>query len=1075
MRKFKLFLVTTVAVLMATVAANAQNITVQGTVTDPNGEPVPSAAVVVEGTTKGVTTNLDGAYSINVPKNATLVFSSVGYVEQKLAVNGRTTINVVLAEDAQFIDETIVVAYGTSTKSSFTGSATMVKSDVIAKKVSTNVTSALAGTTPGVQLFSSSGDPTSNSSSIRIRGFGSYLASSAPLIIVDGAPYQGSISDINPSDVESMTVLKDASAAAIYGNRGANGVILITTKKGKVGEAMVKFDAKVGVNSRLIPNYDVITNPAEYYETWYKLMYGTQYYSGHTAAESYAFADANLFDQTNGGLGYQVYTIPAGELFIGRNFKLNPNATLGYSDGTYYYTPDDWYKETYHNSVRREYNVSTAGATNRFNYFASAGYLDDTGIVNNSEFQRYTARVNADYQAKTWLKFSTNMAFTHSVSETGNMSAESWGSSGNLFYIVNTMAPIYPLYVRTPVLDDNGNVIGGEIMKENGRTVYDALQTNFKRASGTGNAVRDNEFNRSMRYDDIFAGKWGVVLTPVKGLTLTANLSATSDIYRRNILYSAFGSGTANDGIASVSSGRNFFVNEQYLANYKTNFADQNSLELLVGYEKYHYITQSLSGSNTHLYDPYIGEINNADGPKSESSVSSSSSKFLTEGVFTRLQYDFGGRYFLSGSFRRDASSRFAEGHRWGSFWSFGGAWLLNQESFMKDLGWIDMLKLKASYGEQGNDDLGSLFPYADQYSHSYNPATDSYALRLTYKGNPEITWETNANANVGADFELFGGKLNGTVELFSRTTRDLLYSKDVPLSAGNPTGSIYVNVGKLRNTGFEISLDGNVVSTKDVNVAWNFNVGHYKNWFVELDDSVPEEGIKGSYRIIKRGGSLYNAYMYKFAGVDEETGKALYYYEKEDGDSTVTDITDDFGKATKYDLGPVMSKLYGGFGTTVNAYGFDFSMQFSYQLGGKFYDGTYQQMMMSQNSAGNAIHRDILNAWTPENTKTNVPRLDGDYSVGQSAIDRFLISSNYLSVNNITLGYTLPKKSISMFGIESARIYVAGENLAVLSARKGVDPRFSTGIGSFNAGSGAAQSYYSAMRTITGGVTINF
>ena len=1071
MRKFKLLISTVAAALIVSVQAFAQNITVKGVVSDENGDPVPSAAVLVAGTTKGTTTNLDGSYSIAVPSNGSLVFSSIGYAEQNVAVNGQSVINVVLMEDAEYLDETIVVAYGTATKSSFTGSAAMVKSDVIEKKIATNVTSALAGTTPGVQLFSASGDPTGNSASIRIRGFGSYLASSAPLLIVDGAPYQGSISDINPSDVESMSVLKDAAAAAIYGNRGANGVILITTKKGKIGEAVVKFDAKVGVNSRLIPNYDVIDDPAEYYETWYKLLYGNYYYSGHSVAESYAYADKNLLDETNGGLGYQVYTVPAGELFIGRNFKLNPNATLGYSDGTYYYTPDDWYAETYHNSVRKEYNVSASGATNRFNYFASAGYLDDTGIINNSEFQRYTARVNAEYQAKKWLKFSTNMSFTHSQSESANFGAESWGSSGNLFYIVNTMAPIYPLYVRTPILNDAGDVIGSEIMKENGRTVYDALQTNFKRAAGTGNAVRDNEYNRSTRYDDVFSGKWGVVATPFRGLTLTANLSATSDIYRTNTLYSVFGSGSSVDGQASVSSGRNFFVNEQYLAEYKKAFG-ANSFDVLFGYEKYHYISQGLSGSSTRLFDPFIGEINNGDGPKTETNVASSTNKFLTEGFFVRGQYDHAGKYFASASFRRDASSRFAEGHRWGNFWSVGAAWLVSQEDFLKNVSWVDMLKFKVSYGEQGNDDLGSLFPYSDQYSHSYNPETKTYSLRLTYKGNPEITWETNANLNAGVDFELFGGRLNGSVEAFTRTTRDLLYSKDVPLSAGNPTGSIYVNVGELKNTGIEASFDGSIISNKNFLWTWNANVGHYKNEFTKLDESVPEEGLPGSYSIIKVGGSRYNAYMYKFAGVDEQTGKALYYYKDEDG---VVNTTDDFGKATKFDLGTVLPKLYGGFGTSFNAYGFDLSVQFSYQLGGKFYDGTYQQLMLSQNQAGNAIHKDIRNAWTPENTKTDVPRLDADYSVGQSAIDRFLISSNYLSLNNVTLGYTLPRKLVNAISLQSARVYVAGENLAVLSARKGVDPRFSTGIGSFQYGSGAAQSYYSAMRTVTAGITLTF
>ena len=302
-----------------------------------------------------------------------------------------------MSEDAEFLDDVIVIAYGTATKESFTGSASMVKSEEISKKISTSVTSALAGSTPGVQLISSSGDPTSNGGSIRIRGIGSMEASSAPLIVLDGVPFEGQISDINPNDVESMSVLKDASASAIYGHRGANGVVLITTKKAKAGEATVRFDSRFGSNSRLVPNYDVIDNPAQYYETYYTLLYNSYLYAGYSSADSYAYADKTLFDEGNGGLGYQVYTVPEGEKFIGTNFKLNPNATLGYTDGEYYYTPDNWYDETFHNSFRQEYNLSISGSSDKFNYYASAGFLDDGGSVSNSNYKRYKDSVNTDY------------------------------------------------------------------------------------------------------------------------------------------------------------------------------------------------------------------------------------------------------------------------------------------------------------------------------------------------------------------------------------------------------------------------------------------------------------------------------------------------------------------------------------------------------------------------------------------------------------------------------------------------------------------------------------------------------
>ncbi len=1072
MKKVRLIL--TCLLLVVSGSVFAQNIQVKGTVTDAaTGDGIPFASLQIKGTMSGAASEADGTYAISAPKDGILVFSCIGYVSVEVPVDGRTTVNVALQPDTEYLDDVIVVAYGTATKSSFTGSAAMVKSEDIQKKIATNVTSALAGTTPGVQVISSSGDPTGNSSTIRIRGVGSMSASSAPLIVLDGAPFSGSISDINPNDVESMSVLKDASASAIYGNRGANGVILITTKKG-TGNAQVKFDARLGSNSRLIPNYDVITDPREYVETVYRMKYNKYLYSDHSAAESYAYADATILDEKDGGLGYQIFTVPEGQKLVGTNFKLNPNATLGYSDGEYYYTPDDWYNETFHNSFRQEYNLSVSGSSDRFNYYASAGYLNDGGIINNSGYQRYTGRVNAEYQAKKWFKIITNATFSHSYGQ-GNGSNGAWGSSGNVFYIANNIAPIYPLYVRNA---DGTKKMDGD------RYVYDSNNTNFVRPNFVGNAIRDNEYDRQDYVADVFNGNAGAVLTPIAGLTLSAKYGVLADNTRSNNLYTIFGSGAANDGVVSVSQSRAFTLNQQYLAEYQTDFGGSKSnFDILAGYEQYNSKSQSLGGSNTHLFDPLIAELNNADGAPEDKSVSSSASSYMTEGFLSRASYDYDGKYFVSGSFRRDASSRFAVGHQWGNFWSAGAAWLMSNENFLKGVSAIDMLKLKVSYGQQGNDNLGSAFPYSDQYNHSYNPATGEYSIALSYKGNEDLTWEKISSFNVGVDFELFKGRLNGTVEYFDRITSDLLYSKSVPLSAGNPTGYTPVNVGSIRNNGFEVSLDGSIIRTKNVNWSWNVNVSHYKNVILDLDPSVKENGIKGSNYIYKIGGSLYDAYMRKYAGVNPETGKAQYWKHtdevKDENGNVKTPAKDEkteiFDEATQYELGTIMPKLYGGFGSSLTAYGVDFSFQFSYQLGGRFYDGGYQALMWTQSNVGQALHKDMLKAWTPENTTSDIPRMDGDTQVSQTAVDRFLISSNYLSLNNVTLGYTFPSKLTQKIAIQGLRIYVAGENLFVLSARKGVDPRFNMGLGGYTSGSGIGSSYYSAVRNITGGITLTF
>lgn len=1057
------------AILLGAGTAAAQK-SVTGRVVDKDGTPVVGASIRIDN--KAVTvTDADGNFKLtNVPSTAKKI--QVSYIGMTTAsVNISNSMSITLTEDATSLGEAMVVAYGTATRSSFTGSAAVVGSEVIENQVATNVTSALAGTTSGVQFMSSNGDPTSNTPTIRIRGIGSLSASNAPLYVVDGMPYDGPINAINPQDVESMTVLKDASASAIYGARGANGVVLITTKKGKTQDAKVKFDAKWGSNNRLIPQYDVVKDPGQYYEQAFKRLYNTNIVAGMSAADAYANANERLYNQNDGGLGYQIYTLPEGENLIGTNFKLNPNAKLGYSNGENYYTPDDWYGETFHSSFRQEYNVSIDGASDKMKYYAGLNYLNDGGIVNNSNLTRYGARLNVDYQVRKWMKFGTNMNYSHTDSKQPSYTTGSWASSGNLFYICNNIAPIYPLYVR----DAQGN-----IMYQNGLPIYDANQTAFTRAGVVGNAVRDNEYNSDKTTRDVFTGVGSVVINPVKGLTLSANLGLTVNNARANYLGSAFGSYSSVDGGTSVSSERMQGMNQQYLAQYNTDFnGSKHNLEILAGYEQYNYKYQYLYGYNDHLYDPYIGELDNAKGTKSKS-LRSYTDNYMTEGFLSRLQYDYAGKYFVSASYRRDASSRFAPGHRWGNFGSVGLAWQMNKENFLADVEWINLLKFKASYGVTGNDHLldangyDAYYPYADMYTTSYNEETGQYSITMSQKGNDELTWETSHAFNTGFDFNLFNSRLNGNIEYFARRTSDLLYNKDVPLSSGISVGYFPINIGAVLNHGVEIELEGVLVRTKNVEWSVNTNLTSYKNIIKELDPSIAEDGYKTSYYIWKIGGSVYETYMYKYAGVDAETGDALYYTEDEDGNISTTNSLD---SATRFDCGSTLPKVYGGFGTSLKFWDFDFTAQFSYQLGGQIYDGAYQSLMWTQDQSGSNMHKDLLNAWTPENTDTDIPRWYSNQwgGLAQSTCDYFLTSSNYLSINNVTLGYTLPKNIMKKASISALRLYVAGENLAVFSARKGLDPRFTTGLGTMTSGSGRSGDYYSAMRTITGGISVTF
>ncbi len=1049
-------------------SALAQTVQVTGTVTGADdGEPLPGVSVVVKGTLQGTVTNTNGKYSFDIPSNATLQFSFVGMVTQEIAVGGRQVIDVVMQASTREIDEVVVVAYGTAKKSAFTGSASTVKSEALARRQTSNVTNALAGQVAGVQVTSSDGQP-GRAASIRIRGVGSLNASNSPLYVVDGVPYDGNLSAINSMDIETITVLKDAAANAIYGARGANGVVLVTTKKGKSGVAKVTVDARFGNNSRAVPAYNAMTDPAMYYETFYKGLYNSKIQAGSSESDAQAYARKVLLDANEGGLGYQIYTVPDGEYLIGTNGKLNPKATLGYSDGTYYYTPDDWYDEIFGNgNLRQEYNASVAGSTEKMSYYFSAGYLDDTGIIQGSGFTRYTGRISADYQAKKWLKVGANLGYTNYDIQAPSYQT-SWGSSGNLFYATNLIAPIYPLYVRNP---------DGKIrVDSNGITVYDyGTSTNQKRAfMGLSNPAGSLQLDKSHALTDVLTGKWYALFDIIEGLQFNASIGTNVINQRTNSLDNPFyGNAVSIEGAVSVSHNRIVGINQQYLLTYKKKLGS-HSFDFLAGYESYHLKMQELYGQNKQLYNPDIAELSNAIYSP-PTGLGSSTNSYATEGFLGRVQYDYDEKYFASVSYRRDASSRFAPENRWGNFGSIGGAWVISKENFFQNLyvGWVNFLKLKASFGIQGNDDLLNYYPYQDQFTVA-NDGTGSFAVSFLSKGNKDITWETSYNFNGGFEFNLFDERLNGSIEYFSRKSVDLLFNQPVPISLGYP--SIPINQASMRNKGVEIDLNARLF--KNENIEWNFNVNAtaFKNEILDLPESAKKSGVRYTMTIWDIGGSRNDAFLREYAGVDPTSGKALYYkvdgngdYVLEDGNKTTTD---DWSATYQRNLGNTFPKLYGGFGTSVNFYGFDLSLAFSYQLGGKGYDSSYEEMMHSGDGAGQNWHMDILKAWSEENPNSDIPRLNALDDTYQKFSSRFLISSNFLCLNNVTLGYSLPKKWISGANIDNVRIYVTGDNLALISARKGYDPRQSFGLVDYR---DAGAYRYTSIRTISGGISLTF
>jgi len=1054
---------------------NAQSRTVSGKVLSAeDGQPIIGATVIVKGTSSGTITDVSGNFSVSVTaKSQTLAISYVGMKAVEVMASNNMVVR--LESDAETLDEVLVVAFGTAKKSAFTGSAKVVSSEQLSKSQVSSVTNALAGSVPGLQLTSSDGSP-SATASIKIRGFSSLNAGNDPLIIVDGAPYGGDIANLNPNDVESMTVLKDAASNALYGARGANGVIMITTKKAdKKGDAVITLDAKFGANTRALQNYNVITNPAQYYEMHFGALKDYHMNKGLSADASWLKANTDLFgDQGNGGLGYNVYTTPQGEMLIGKNGKLNPEATLGrivnHEGKDYLLTPDNWEKAGTRTGMRKEYNLSISGGNEKSSFFASLGYLDNQGITMASDMNRLTTRMRADYQAKKWLKVGGNISYAkfdhNSLNDNGSSS-----SSGNVWAFTSQMAPIYPIYIR--------NADGSTMIDSNGFEMMD--YGNGKNGGSSrpfiynANPIMDSKLNTVNSEGNAFSTNGFANITFIPGLTLTVNGTYNLDETRTTYVYNPYyGQFDTTGGTVEKSHTRMYDYNLQQLLSYTTTFADLNNLDILVGHEYYDYAYFSLGASKSKMFSQTNKELSGAviDGKKAYSSIKRNNN----EGYFTRLQYNYDNRIFGSASFRRDASSRFHPDSRWGNFWSVGGAWLLNKESWF-DAPWVEELKLKSSYGVQGNDAIG-LYRYTDVFN-IVNSA-GSIGTAFESKGTKDITWETNANFNVGAEFSLFE-RISGSVEYYRRNTSDMLFSFSVAPSLGY--SSYYDNIGNMHNSGIELELSTNIIKQKNFTWDVNLNLSTLSNKISMLHedkktastyDAAGNEykGYTSGNFFIAEDVPMYTWRLKDFAGVDVD-GQSLWYKNVEDADGKVTgrETTNKYADADYYVTNETsIPKLYGGFGTNIQAYGVDFGINFTYQVGGKQYDETYAQFMSSPTASntGYNFHADLLKSWTAENPSKEIPRfMFGDtYSTGTST--RFLTDASYLNIQNINLGYTLPERLTRKAQISSIRIYASAENVFYWSKRSGFDPRQS-----YNETTNATN--YSPMRTISGGITLKF
>ena len=1060
-----------VMILGLTTGLSAQNINITGKVTDSSKQPVIGAFVMVEGSSTGTMTEADGSYALSAPADATINVSIIGYETQSQPVNGRAVINFVLTEESISLDDVIVVAFGTATKESFTGSAKVVKTDDILKSQTSNVANALVGKVAGVQMSSSSGQP-GKSPEIRIRGISSLNAGNSPLWIVDGMPYGGDLSNLNPADIESMTVLKDAASNALYGARGANGVIMVTTKRSRSQDAVINVDAKVGVNMRAGRDYEYITDPAMYYETHYAALKNYYLGSGLSQIDAHNKAAGVITGPASeGGLGYQVYTVPAGQEFIGANGKLNPYATLGrravYKGEEFWIQPDNWVDAAYRNSLRQEYNASVAKSSNDYNIYFSFGYLNNEGIAHNSDMERYTARVRADVNATKWMKIGVNATYAHftynSIDDSGADNA-----SNNVFAYTSTMGPIYPLYIR--------NADGSFKYNKDGIQLYDyGTGTNAGQERSlfpNGNALSDSRLNTQQSEGNAFNGTGFIDIKFLKDFTFTFNAGVTLDETRGTQVYNPwFGQFASEKGLVSKSHSRSLEFNTQQILNWNRHFGKHN-VSAMIGHEYYNSKSYQLMGAKNNMFSQANNELAGAITDKMQ--ANSIRGEYNNEGYFARVMYDYSSRYFFSASYRRDASSRFHPKHRWGNFWSVGGAWNISDEQWMQgSKGWLDNLKFKASIGSQGNDNIGD-FRYIDNYT--IENANGEISTVFASKGSENITWETNTNFNTGFEFGFLKHRISGGIEYFYRATTDMLLSFPVAPSMGY--SSYYANVGDMGNSGFELELNFNPVRTDNVNWNINVNMTHVRNRITMLPAERRTKNVEGYEGYVSgttfygEGLPMYTFYMKQYAGVSEE-GLSTWWKDVVDQNGQPTGErvrTTEYTEASDYLCGDPHPDLYGGFGTNIDFFGFDFGIDFTYQIGGKAYDSGYAAAMYSpaNKSTGMNWHKDILKAWTPDNQNSDIPRFRYEDKNQNAMSDRFLTDASYLGIQNINFGYTLPQRVSKKFYVNRLRIYLVCENVWYWSHRIGFDPRYSQTGSTTAAG-------YSPVRTISGGLNITF
>ena len=1000
--------------MAGSLTAFAQNVKVSGTITDELDEPMIGVSVIEKGTQNGVITDIDGKYEIQTKPGAVLEYSYIGYVTvEKNAING--VLNIQMAPDTEMLEETVVVGYGVQKKSSLTGSVSQVKSEDIENRTITTPESALQGKTAGVQIFSSSARPGA-SPSVRIRGISSN-SSSDPLYVVDGR-ISSSISGIDPNDIESMEVLKDGASAAIYGARAGNGVILITTRKGQ-GEGKISYNFQL--TSQSISKVPQVMNSEEYMQ-WY--------------------LEDGRFDM---------------EKFY-RNWDFKTNT--------------DWIDYSYEPSMMQRHNVTFSAGSDKGSIYVSGTYLNNNGMFAGDAdvYERLTGMINATWNIKKWFDISTNNQIerykVRSVSE-----GSDYGSAIMGALMLDPLTPTtyteenLPDFMRdilnqgkTLLKDENGNNVGGYDYGENGRP----KASNFNNIADLyDNKYGLNRDNTSARAYLTLGGDKDV-MGVLKGLEFTTNFGIDVTNAASSGYYNPYhGDGAQTNGSVEKQNGRTMSWTWNQILKYDRTFVEKHHVLAQAGHEFYNYNYQYLSAERTGVY-PGLDELAPSTNVTSNNSYRYD---YRIESYFGRLAYDYADKYYFEGTWRTDGSSRFHKDYRWGQFWSVGASWRISEESFMKNVSWIDNMTARLSYGQLGNDALDSYYAWQSFYDLTWANASNPGALVSSLE-NTEVSWEKKGTWNAGIEATMFDRFLSFSVEYYNSKTHDMLLEYPLPLSTG--FSGYDANIGSMSNQGFEATFNFNWADRK--NFSARSTVMLYKNWNKVLA-LTKDDKITSGYQVIEVGKPIYTYYMPKNAGVDPATGAQLYWAYKTDEETGEKIEGSDFITSNKtlatnsrYYMGSREPDLQGSFASDFRFGPVDFSFLTTFSIGGKTYDSLYAGLM-EVTYTGDTWSKNVLRRWQKPGDVTDVPAVM--VNSGRLGTDRNLIDASYFAIKSVQLGYTLPEKWTKAARIKALRIFVNADNVAMFNHLNGLNVQYN-----FAGGTGYT---YTPTRVMSCGIDINF